>query len=66
MQYERYMQPESPPCVWLQAPVALLALLRDPGERAQSAFHFGLQARGVSRSSAFKPKPMSCLQDRHL
>eukprot|EP00312_Isochrysidales_sp_CCMP1244_P015274 CAMPEP_0202742240 /NCGR_PEP_ID=MMETSP1388-20130828/4885_1 /ASSEMBLY_ACC=CAM_ASM_000864 /TAXON_ID=37098 /ORGANISM="Isochrysis sp, Strain CCMP1244" /LENGTH=536 /DNA_ID=CAMNT_0049409139 /DNA_START=58 /DNA_END=1668 /DNA_ORIENTATION=+ len=44
VQYERYMQPESPPCVWLQAPVALLALLRDPGERAQSAFHFGLQA----------------------
>jgi len=44
LQTERYAAPESPPCGWLQAPVALLAILRDPGERAQSAFHYGLQA----------------------
>jgi hypothetical protein len=44
LQTERYDAPEAPPCSWLQAPVAMLAILRDPGERAQSAFHFGLQA----------------------
>lgn len=44
LQTERYDAPESPPCMWLQAPVAMMAILRDPGERAQSAFHFGLQA----------------------
>mmetsp|Transcript_19774 Transcript_19774/g.60000 ORF Transcript_19774/g.60000 Transcript_19774/m.60000 type:complete len:493 (+) Transcript_19774:103-1581(+) len=44
LQTERYSAPESPPCGWPQAPVAMIALLRDPGERVQSAFHFGLQA----------------------
>lgn len=35
MQYESFPLFDKPPCVWASAPVRLIALLRDPAERAQ-------------------------------
>jgi len=42
VQYERFPEVEKPPCAWPSAPVRMLALLRNPAERAQSAYMFGL------------------------
>ncbi|KAL3905612.1 MAG: hypothetical protein SGPRY_010854 [Prymnesium sp.] len=43
VQYESFPLFDKPPCVWASAPVRLIALLRDPAERAQSAFTYGLE-----------------------
>ena len=44
VQYEHFVELEKPPCAWAAPPVRLITLLRDPGERAQSAYTFGLEA----------------------
>ena len=42
LQHETFFEPQAPPCGWSAAPLRFVALLRDPGERAQSAYDFGL------------------------
>ena len=44
LQHEHFFELQAPPCSWEEAPVRHVTLLRDPGERAQSAFEFGLSA----------------------
>uniref|UniRef100_A0A7S4B555 Sulfotransferase domain-containing protein n=1 Tax=Chrysotila carterae TaxID=13221 RepID=A0A7S4B555_CHRCT len=43
VQHERYVPLELPPCSWPVAHVRMLVMLREPAERAQSAYTFGLQ-----------------------
>lgn len=35
VQFERFIELDRPPCAWSQAPLRLLAVLRDPAQRAQ-------------------------------
>ena len=42
LQHETFFEPQAPPCGWSDAPLRFVTLLRDPGERAQSAYEFGL------------------------
>jgi hypothetical protein len=42
VQYDRFPDFERPPCGWPEAPLKLIAMLREPGERAQSAYTYAL------------------------